>query len=1474
MVMALENRVIPPNIKFNKPNPKIPFGACNLKVPLEPTPWPDKAKERASINSFGIGGTNAHVILESARTYGVGVTTTSPTKNGLAASTLGSVEDARDGHHLLLYSSNSSGSLQKTVDAYETFVASNPSSVAQLAYTLANGREHLSYRSFAVATSDGEVSAGPLQRTPTHDGSVVMIFTGQGAQWVAMGASLLRGSASSASIFQASIRSLDRHLRETLITPPEWSLEQQLLAVGKNSRLHLAEVSQPLCAAVQIGLVDMLAYVGVKPAAVVGHSSGEIAAAYAAGALTAGDAIVVAWLRGVAAKKQQRQGSMAAIGLGWDEVKPYLAGTTAVLACENSPNSVTISGDTPAVETVVNKIKQSPPDGQQEVLARLLKIDKAYHSHHMAEVGEDYQTALEEHQVIGRKGPRSCLFYSSVTGKLLQVQEALGAEYWRHNLESPVLFSTAVSQLLLDPEFKQSKAPVFVEVGPHSAMAGPLRQILAKASVSWPYVATMIRSQNCVNSYLTAVGRLHQLNIAINLRKLIPRVGNKPFVPDLPRYAWDHEQSAWWEPRASKEWRSRKYPYHELLGLRTTESTDFEPAWRNLLHVEHSPWIRDHIIVEDVVFPFSGYVAMAAEAIRQISKVQDGYALRHVIVSSALVVPEGKPLELLTTLRPVRLTDSLDSAWWEFTIASHNGATWNKHCTGQVRALDRSEGGKRTLMSSDGAANDMPRLLKTRRAYSIMREFGLCYGPQFQSLQDIKAGTMEKSAAAHVVAPNLDESGRGGGSGGRRQQQPYHIHPIIIDACLQILSISATKGFTAPLGMVLPTLIEEIEVYRTPADVDIISHANMDGLGAITGSAQCSADGEVVLRMSGARLSPLPGEEPAGAVKDAHSTAVYKWSPVVDLVDMSTLIYTTEDDCRRGYMSILDDMTSMCVVYTNRRLQSLHTELQSMARYATWIREQSSRADPSILRMEDWQLFDAIGYRLRDLRGTPAAGASMAMFKIITSVTAIFQGRGSALDALLADESLAQTMSLRDSGFDCSRLLRQFALSRPNMRVLELNAGMGDQTANVLRHVVLDNGQVMYSAYTYSDPSSGMLVGAKERFKSATNMQYAVLDIAQPLDSQDVAGHEQKYDIIIATNVLHGTPKLRDSLTNMRELLRPNGYVLMQEFCSSSKWLNFIMGVLPRWWNGVADGRTDEPYVDLASWQSILRAAGLDTAVALADSQDKNMQQGNFLVAKHVDSFKASPATRDITLLCRHDEGDRHVETDVAKGLESEGYHVHLRSLGEQLPVGQDVIAMLDQHGPFFDGLDSHRYDALKSLAHKAATDGSGILWITSLCQMSPCQSPSYAQIFGTARTLRSEAAVALATCEVDDVSRSIAEIAQVFQRFQLALHNGADDEVLDPDYEYAISNNVVHVGHFLPFSLAEELLCHGPTDTIMLETKKPGNLAALTWARQISVPPEGNHVEVKVCASGLNFRVRIHAVTRVKWRNNIRIVT
>jgi acyl transferase domain-containing protein len=349
---------------------------------------------------------------------------------------------------LLIYSANDQRSINETVRRYEEYADSRPGLLRDLAYTLALRRDHNIYRAFSVRIGSQPVQTSSALRSKFPP-RVVLVFTGQGAQWAQMGVDML-------SRFHRFAQDIDEMQKSLLECPhpPSWSILGELKKSGDTTRLASSEFAQPLLTVIQVGLVNLLFSWGVVPAAVVGHSSGEIAAAYASGAISMAEAVIIAYYRGRATTEVNQHGGMVAVGLGKDDVTEFLK-DGVVVACENSPQSVTLSGDKVVLQTIMADIRSK----NSETFVRELKVEMAYHSHHMKGIGKAYEGLLG---TLVHAGESTVPFYSSVSGNLKMGSSVLGASYWRGNLESPVLFNSAVNSYLKE----NTTDTIFVEVGP------------------------------------------------------------------------------------------------------------------------------------------------------------------------------------------------------------------------------------------------------------------------------------------------------------------------------------------------------------------------------------------------------------------------------------------------------------------------------------------------------------------------------------------------------------------------------------------------------------------------------------------------------------------------------------------------------------------------------------------------------------------------------------------------------------------------------------------------------------------------------------------------------------------------------------------------------------------------------------------------------------------------------------------------
>lgn len=403
---------------------------------------------------------------------------------------------------------------------------------------------------------------------------------------------------------------------QTLPSPPQWSLVNELCEAREGAVLRLPEFSQPLVTALQIAQLAVLSHWGISATRILGHSSGEIAAAVAAGLVRPEEAIKIAYLRGLAAKSHQPDQplGMLAVGVSAEAVATYLETEPAVqIACFNSPTSLTLSGQQPDLVRVCDRLKA---DGH---FARMLQVNLAYHLEPIRSIAEDYHTLLKEQVPIapGSAGKENVTMFSSVTGKpISEAYDALGPDYWRQNMVSPVRFAQAASNMLSGPESSE----FLIEIGPSGALAGPVAQVM-KAALSarnTQYVAAAKRGADALLALYETAGKLCANSGVVDLAKVNGYDEQQAnFVVDLPNYQWNHSRRYWRESLSASEFLQRPFLSHDLLGSKILSVPWHNPTFYQVIELSDVPWLRDHKIGDQVIFPAAGYLSMAVEAIHQ-----------------------------------------------------------------------------------------------------------------------------------------------------------------------------------------------------------------------------------------------------------------------------------------------------------------------------------------------------------------------------------------------------------------------------------------------------------------------------------------------------------------------------------------------------------------------------------------------------------------------------------------------------------------------------------------------------------------------------------------------------------------------------------------------------------------------------------------------------------------------------------------
>ena len=594
---------------------------------------------------------------------------------------------------VLVFSANDEHSLKSYCRALKKHLL-NPAvmiNIDDLAYTLSERRSRHFNRGYTLAQStDFDEGAIIYGKNSTEELRIGFIFTGQGAQWSQMGKGIIEAFPSAKTL----LKRLDDAL-QSLPSPPQWSLKHELVEARNPEHLRLPEFSQPLVTALQLIQLSVLESWGISAQSVIGHSSGEIAAACAAGLLTPEDAIKISFYRGQAAKDLEHESNeeigMMAVGLGANEVEQYISDSSSwvAIACYNSPHSVTLSGKTSELDKVKSRLQADSH------FARLLQVNLAYHSKYMYEIGEHYERLLRDNvtSTYPTKGRKQ--MYSTVTGSRLY--QTASASYWKTNMVSPVRFDQACRAMLTEKD-----GPNFlIELGPSGALTGPFSQIrkeLQGQGSNIQYIAAAKRGLDSAIPLFDVAGRLfisggHVDFAKVNEEEHNPGCPLPATIIDLPNYEWNHSTRYWHESDASKDWRFRPFVHHDLLGSKILGTPWNAPTFKKSLNLKDVPWLKDHKMGTDTLFPASGYISMAIEAIYQciqstspVERVSSAnqlrYRLRNVKFDKALVLEDDSEAKITLTLSAHPGTKG---SWYNFRVFSIRESMRIDHCEGLIR---------------------------------------------------------------------------------------------------------------------------------------------------------------------------------------------------------------------------------------------------------------------------------------------------------------------------------------------------------------------------------------------------------------------------------------------------------------------------------------------------------------------------------------------------------------------------------------------------------------------------------------------------------------------------------------------------------------------------------------------------------------------------------------------------------------------
>ncbi|KAK4212038.1 acyl transferase/acyl hydrolase/lysophospholipase [Rhypophila decipiens] len=1327
--LALQNATIPPNLLLGEISPGVAPFYNRLKIVKEAKPWPARhgRPKRASVNSFGFGGTNAHAILESFHDH--------------------QKDENEPGNFIMpfTFSAASESSLKESLLAFENFLDENANtSLLDLAWTLSTRRTTLPSR-ISVAALDRHDLIAKLQEASnsaikyasasTKDTQLLAIFTGQGAQWATMGASLLKYDN---SFLKSRLNELQDAL-DTLPTPhaPSWTLLEELLKTPETSRIHEAEISQPLCTAIQILLVDLFNAAKIEISAVIGHSSGEIAAAYAAGFISGRDAVRIAYYRGYfmsSSSCTQLNGAMLAAGITPHDAKelcglPTLEGRICV-AARNSPTSVTLSGDLDAIQDAREILED---EGK---FARLLRVEKAYHSHHMASPAQRYVEALEGLDIEVLSPCTSSLslqrpvWISTVveetTAKVMKLplgnrnKFLLSAQYWGDNMVKPVFFHEAVEYYCqaLGQKRQATKSAgggggplhdlAIMEIGPHPALKKPTLDTVqlvlddTKSDDEIPYISTLSRNCNDVEAFSQALGSLWTiLGSSSNSAKGVDfnslytclyscgsssitdtashSKDKQPYRPprvvkNLPTYSWQHDRVYWHESRHTKALRNggvNSSQPNSLLGVVCPDVISTTVSGSNTTNAKRSEldWLHGHKVQGSVVFPAAGYIAAVMEAVGDMFGPQGSIQLVEVadfVITKALVFPDASAssnngstsVDGVETMLSMRLLKEEVEEHFTFFFSfssdsNRSGASdtsFAENASGKVTVfLDAEADGNHDLLPSPSTIQPPQgqRFVDVNRQefYTWAREIGYEYDGEFMGL--INTRRRLDQASGDILLP----------------RNTLLLHPAVLDCAIQSMLLAyCYPGDNRMRSLHMPTRIDRLSVDLTrlqeemtgaqpslpfQASVDAPQDDASRGLDIVGDAQVYSADqSRTLIQLQGLHITPLVKPSAKTDVKlfldmtwgpQRPTGARLTWDDDKDFTELATTVISP-------HPTTLASLTERLAYYYIQRLalefppekratldllSSHHSRLLEYADHVVaWV---ESGTHPYVSAGAQ------VNLEVTDIGHVMSQYPSSIDLKVIKAVgeglSSAIRGENNILEVMrqgddsnskkktsaMMDDFYASSLGMPKYLQEVARLVGQISHRFAHMNILEIGAGSGATTDSVLG--ALDDA---FSSYTFSDISSGYFAQARDRFSgdsdSRSNILFKVLDIEKDIPEQGFI--EGSYDVVIASLVLHATRDLSATMSNVRRLLRPGGYLVLLEVTNNNSLrVGLVSGGLPGWWlGGEHDGRIMSPCVSAREWERIAaETGGFSPIEAMTPHDDRVSVPLSVLVLQAVD---------------------------------------------------------------------------------------------------------------------------------------------------------------------------------------------------------------------------------------------------------------
>ncbi|KAJ5758194.1 uncharacterized protein N7511_006888 [Penicillium nucicola] len=1529
VILALERGIIPPNSEnLRTLNPRIDDEFLNLKFPQEALSWPTDGLRRASISSFGYGGSNTHIVIDDAYNFlnlnqmkgnHNTVSSLSTTTNGVHTSTNGTNGVAQvEAPKLLVWSAADEGGISRIQDTWGSFLSSESIETKKpflhnLAHTLGTRRTHLPWRTFAVARPSDDLTTLTKRFSTACQSSespnLAMIFSGQGAQWYAMGRELLHMYPA----FKAWIEEAGEYLR-TLGC--EWDPVDELQKPEAESNVNRTEYSQIMCTILQIALVDLLHSFNVVPKAVLGHSSGEVAAAYCSGAISRRSAWKVSYYRGNMSsgleKSAKMNGSMLAVALSEQEVLPYIEATGSefevprlTVGCINSPKSVTISGE--GVQLDALKVRLD----KDKVFCRRLMVNLAYHSSQMKEIASEYLAALGELEGSGLAHHTRPQMVSSITGDWIDPDEPCQSSHWVRNMISPVRFSAGLATLcsassepsrVLDGSHRRKiKIDHILEIGPHSVLQGACKDILKQMNKvsSVKYLSLLVRKMSAVDTAFSVFGDLYAAGYPINLSLLNMDDHTCRALTDLPEYPFNHDKSYWHESRLSKNHRLRKFGRNDLLGLPDLNQNPLEGRWRNIIRVSEMPWVQDHKINGTILYPGSGMLVMAIEAAKQMAdegRPVSGFNVQDVSFRAAIRIPSSaQGIETSFHMHPAKNMESRRSGWFNFKVCTLENETWTENCTGSIQIvyvnkeeemdkaveLELQEAQRQAYATTTAACKSN---MSGEKMYDTLKRSGYGYGTAFQLITELSLNKPGREMTS-VVKKFSSSSGE-------------TIHPTTLDAIFQTSIWPAVNLDTDIVPTAVPTHVDRLWVDSQAMEShDFKTYGSCVEVSQFLGPATSIVAldhglQKTLVSVQGLRMNIVSEPDLAGIDGESVDSLCHQlsWKPDLKLlsdVEIAQLCKTEtgSDADHERFCNDLDFLISRGIAEALSSVpeEEISSSNPHLKKYRNWLVHRQRLVNEGNLGVatDGWKaLFNDADYvqeveqRIRRTKqGCLYASVARNLPKFLSGDLdpSNFLKDEGKLDEVY-HELVIESNGLRG----LVKYLDLFSHGHPQMKMLEIRGGGGAVTDLLVEHLAKVKNAPRYGHFDYTDASPDNVVKAQAKFESkAERMAFKILDIKQDPESQGLECGT--YDIVVASLISHEAFSVKTILQNMRKLLKSGGKLVLYDGVLPDGRSTFVFGLLEKWWQDMGSHCQSGRCIDESEWNELLRHTGYSGLDMSLPDVSGNISSEHGLMISTVTEEKHEPSSSSVEIVYDPAQADQlALARSIAKRCD------FLGSSPAQIVSIKDAITtqandetlrvfIIELERPVLTVVEQELFEQMQAVL---STTLRG-LWITQGGGISPAK-PHFRLAEGLLRVLMEEDGRRNLHLLSLEPKEELTEATQQITKLVRFLTSGAAKDV---DTEYIEQGGILHIPRVVTPSQLNEVVarkaskqqktvqkfdCEVP---LQLDATSPGLISGFNFIEDPTAakPLGANEIEIKVTCAGVNFRDVLIAVGQLK---------